>query len=127
MNMESYASLFYGVVISKDTAKNLLKRFATDINLSDDEDIDNFRLLDISDLLEILGDHKGFKVIDLPNNEDIKFGIAIWENTTYDYEYVTKLKIPKDTSKLDEKWIKISSLLKLGSKKPSWHLITQIL
>ena len=44
MNMESYASLFYGVVISKDTAKNLLKRFATDINLSDDEDIDKFNV-----------------------------------------------------------------------------------
>jgi len=113
--MECYASLFYGVVISEYTAKNILKRFPTEGNWG------------VSDLLEILGDHKGFNVIDLSNTENTKFGIGIWENTTFDYEYVTKLKIPKNISKLDEKWMKISSVLKLGSKKPSWHLITKIL
>lgn len=129
MSMNSHASLFYGIAISIDDAKKIVNRFRSEIDLETEDDEDDYGDNDdIYQLLESIGEEKGFEVSYLGGEiiepEDTKFGIAVWEETTYDWEGVSELKLP-NKEKLDAKWAKLAKTLKLGNKKPRWFQFTQ--
>ena len=123
MGLNARACLFYGVVITDNAAKKLVKKLVNQYAL----DFDNNEIEEEPfECLEALGEQLKFKVAILcredEESEDRVMGICSFEKTVYDWQGIPIVKIP-DQDKLDAKWEKVQKTTGL-KKKPKLHLFT---
>lgn len=121
--MDAIAVVFYGVKITNEQARAIVKKNFDLIKNDEDENIDDLCDADLYDCLGAIGAEHGFESPTLEsgyNEFDNEFGIGAIVVEQFHGSPAEEFEIPSD-AELDKKWKKIAETLKI-KKKPKWYI-----